>query len=332
MFQPQPWAEAVLAGLSREFPAVTGHMSTGPGDCDVTPSRLHPAFWGCLDWHSAVHMMWSGLVLAAHPGVDESTKVQLQRVISGRLSAENIAVEADYLRRHPGFERPYGWAWLFQLAAQCTTTAATAPLAARLEPLLDTVEASLVDWLPRLSYPVRYGLHTNTAFGLALITDSARELGRPDVLEEVTRCARRWFLADRNYPVGWEPSGTDFLSGGLCEALLMKRVLTKPEFGEWLLEFLPGLGLAGDPLLNVPAARDRTDGTLVHLFGLMLSRAWMLGELAPAVEPERRERIYACIPRLIGAAEAEIVEGDFMSTHWLVTFALKAHQSAARET
>lgn len=326
------WGRAVVRGLATEFPAAMQHLSADADDCDVTPHRLHPAFWGCLDWHSSAHMQWSALTLLDRwpDALAPDTREALTRVLGERLTPESIAVEGAYLRDHPSFERPYGWGWAALLAAAASTS--TRPDAGRwaaaLVPLAEQVFANLLAWLPRLVFPVRTGQHDNTAFGLALCWDAAGALGRPDVRDAIAEHARRWYGADRDYPVAWEPSGNDFLSAALCEAELIHRVLPEGEFGPWLDAFLPDLAADGDPLLSAPEVRDRTDGKLVHLHGLTLSRAWMLRALAPHLSDDRAARVASVTPGMVASVADEITDGDFMATHWLVSFALQAELAA----
>ena len=322
------WARTILEVLSTVHPYGSGHVSRDASDTDVDPVRLHPAFHGSFDWHSSVHMHWSAvrLLTLAPDQLAELTRAELVAVLDQRLTVAAAAAEAAYLRERPSWERPYGWAWALMLAA----AAQACPLpqargwATALEPVADAVADLLLAWLPKLAYPVRHGVHANTAFALALAHEACAALGRADVVEAVGGAARRWFGDDRDYPAGWEPSGSDFLSPALCEADLMRRVLAGPEFAVWLPAFLPGLGRAGDPLLGVPEVLDRTDGHAVHLFGLGLSRAWQLRLLSPHLPEDARRRIVDATARQVEVVEHEIVTGHFMSTHWLVSFALLA--------
>lgn len=321
------WAATVLRVLRTPYPWISGHMSLHAGDCDVTPERLHPAFHGSVDWHSSAHMQWSAVRLLSEAGgeLTPQTRSELVGELDVRLTAAHGETEAAYLRSRPGFERPYGWAWAAMLAAATRASAlpdvggwreATALVA-------EAVADNLLGWLERLAYPVRHGVHANTAFALALCHQAYADLGRADVVDAISRRAVAWFGSDRDYPVAWEPSGEDFLSAALCEADLMRRVLGS-DFPGWLADFLPGLGAADDPLLGVPLVHDRTDGKMVHLFGLALSRAWHLRLLAPTLPAERAARVRAAADAQVAAVRAEIVGGDIMSTHWLVSFALLA--------
>lgn len=326
--QAPGWADTVLQVLGTTYPYGAAHVTTGPADTDANPVRLHPAFHGSFDWHSSAHMQWSAvrLLTLAPDELGRDLSGRLASVLDERLTGGHGRVEADYLRARPSYERPYGWAWAAMLAA--ATLGCPHPSARRwsaaLEPLTDAVADLLLAWLPRLAYPVRHGVHSNTAFAAALMHEAYGTLGRTDVVEAIEQHARRWFGTDRDYPTAWEPSGNDFLSPALCEADLMRRVLTPAELGAWLPAFVPDLGTAEDPLLTVPEVRDRADGQLVHLYGLGLSRAWQLREVTPWLPAERQGRVVRATAAQAAVVEQEIVTGDFMSTHWLVSFALLA--------
>jgi hypothetical protein len=322
------WAETVVDVLETQWPWGSAHWSLGPDDCDVTPERLHPAFHGSVDWHSAVHMQWSGVrLLAEHGGEIGPVAGRLERLLDHRLTPENGAVEAAYLRARPSYERPYGWAWSAMLAATVREVDVAAGWCAATDPVAEVVGGHLLDWLPRLAHPVRHGVHSNTAFALALAHDAFGRLGREEVVAAISSRAREWFTDDRDYPARWEPGGEDFLSPALCETELMRRVLPEPEFTPWLADFLPGLGHPEDPLLTVPEVLDPADGKSAHLFGLALSRAWLLRSLSRHLPGERRVHALAAAERQVAAVEQEIVGGDLMATHWLVSFALLAEDA-----
>lgn len=325
------WARTVPAVLGLTYPYAAAHVSHDEHDVDVTPDRLHPAFHGCFDWHSSVHMQWSGIRLLhlVGPALATDASEGLRGVLDQRLTATNVAVEAAYLRDRPRFERPYGWGWAAALAAASDDAAAddvpgAAGWARATRPLFDAVADRVVDWLPKLAYPLRSGEHPNLAFGLGLVHDAATRFGRSDVVEVIDARAKHWFGADRGYPARWEPGGSDFLSPALTEADLMGRVLDPVGYEQWLAAFLPDLCADGDNLLQIPDVLDPTDGKAVHLHGLALSRAWHLRRLQQHLTPERRERMLAATAAAVRNVEQEINDGDFMSTHWLVSFAIGA--------
>ncbi len=315
------WSAIACEVLETPYPYGAAHASRGPEDVDVTPEKLHPAFHGSYDWHSSAHMQWSLVrLLALAP--DEAGTRPIE-VLDQRLTTAAIATEAAYLRERPSYERPYGWAWAAMLVAATRTTKwaeATAPLG-------DAIADLVLDWLPRQAYPVRHGAHLNSAFALSLLLEAYDDLGRGEVVGAIRSRAVDWFHDDTAYDTRFEPSGTDFLSPALSEAELMRRVLPAAEFTDWLHTFLPGLGTdKHQHLLEVPVTDDSGDGQLAHLSGLALSRAWQLRTIAPSL-PDVADVLRAGADRQIDAVLPTVTDGDFMSTHWLVSFALLAHQA-----
>jgi DUF2891 family protein len=315
-----------VENVTREFPNAPAHLITGPDDV-LVPRAHHPAFYGSYDWHSAVHMHWLLVrLLRGHRSlIDEAT---VRAVLDRHLTPEHGAAEAAYLRDNPTFERPYGWAWLLALAAECRSAGpGGARWADALRPAAGAVAELMAAWLDKATYPVRHGVHTNSAFALGLVLDAADRAECAALVPRVTAAARRWFGTDRDYPAAWEPSGQDFLSPALTEADLLRRVLPPAEFADWLAGFLPGLE-RGEPrsLLEPPTVSDPHDPQIGHLIGLALSRTAALRAIAAALPPGDLR-----IPALTAAAEAhlhaglpQVVAGDFTSDHWLATFAVLA--------
>jgi hypothetical protein len=314
------WAAIACEVLETPYPYGAQHASRGPDDVDVTPARLHPAFHGSYDWHSSAHMQWS-LVRLLTLAPDQAGQRPI-KLLDERLTPDAIAAEAAYLRDRPSYERPYGWAWAAMLAA----AAHKLPQASKwnLDPLTDTIADLVLGWLPRQAYPVRHGVHLNSAFALALLLQAYDDLGRADVVDAIRKRSIEWFGGDTSYDSRFEPSGTDFLSPALTEAELMRRILPADEYRPWLTAFLPGLGAdAHTHLLEVPTTDNSGDGQLAHLSGLALSRAWQLRTIAPML-PEVGESLRAGADRQVEAVLPTVTGGDFMSTHWLVSFALLA--------
>lgn len=317
------WARIARHVLQTAYPYASGHVARGPGDTDITPERLHPAFHGALDWHSSVHMQWSLVVLTTRYPDALAAAGELdpaRDLLADRLTPEHVAVEVSYLRERPGFERPYGWAWAARLAAD-----APPPHREALAPVAEVVAEHVLAWLPAQAYPVRHGKHANDAFALRLLHEAFSRLGRDDVVTAVAARAREWFGADTDWDTRDEPGGTDFLSPALAEAELMRQVLPADEAAAWVAAFLPGLGAGRHGhLLQVPRLGDDRDGQLAHLLGLALSRAWQLRALAPLLPPEAAATARAGADAQEAAVRPAITEGDFMATHWLVSFALLA--------
>lgn len=313
-----PTAAAVVrANLATTWPYHLVHLASSAQDVR-TPAELHPAFHTSFDWHSCVHMHWLGVEVLRSGHRDDA----LRAALGATLTPGRIAGEVAYLRAHPAFERPYGWAWAARLTASCRAAAdagdpdaaawadATAPLAA-------TVLDLALPWLARVEHPVRHGVHSNTAFGLALLLTAADDLGLADAAGALRDQARRLYGDDRGWAARWETSGHDFLSPGLAEADLLARVLPRAELRGWFAGFLP------EPLALARPVRvvDPTDGHAVHLDGLNLSRAGALLRLGTALDdPALREAGEA----LLAVGLRALDNPDFVATHWLASFAWDA--------
>jgi hypothetical protein len=326
------FAKLALACVEREFPYQPQHALRNAADLHL-PRILHPAFYGCYDWHSAVHGHWllvhalkrnpsKGNTSRGNPSGGNSTgapAASIRKVLDSHFSAENLQLEADYLEGHPAFERPYGWAWLLKLATELTGwNDRDAPRwRAHMQPLVDVIEGRYLEWLPKQTYPIRSGVHTNTAFGLGFALDYARSSKRLKLENLIVERSIDYYGKDRNYPAAWEPGGNDFFSPCLVEADLMRRVL--PDFGRWFEVFLPEIPSS---LLAPATVSDRSDGQLAHLDGLNLSRAWCFCNLASSLS--ENELLLKAAQRHLDAALPNVTSGSYAGEHWLATFAAYA--------
>ena len=320
------FANLALACVHKEYPNHISH--TLNSDADVAPPRrLTPAFYGCYDWHSSVHGHWL-LVRLVRTFPDAPFVPAALDALRQSLTAENIMQEAAYLREQgrASFERPYGLAWLLQLAAELHEwdDPQAKEMAANLRPLEQVALERLHAWLPKLSNPVRIGEHDQTAFGLGLMLDSARGSDDQKSAALVESKSKQFYLNDKNCPLAYEPSGEDFLSPCLGEADLMRRVLTGEEFAKWLTSFMPQISTSGSAWLEPVVSPDPSDPKLAHLDGLNLSRAWMLNGIASAL-PKNDKRL----PAIRAAGEAHeraglaAVTGEhYEGGHWLGSFAV----------
>jgi hypothetical protein len=323
------FATTALANIAVEYPHKLDHVIYGVQDLR-TPRVLHPAFHGSFDWHSCVHMHW--LLARIRRRFPELAAVSaIDALFDRSFSAQSIAGELAYLAQagRETFERPYGWAWLLKLASELAsgTDSRSAQWTRALAPLAAQFSARFRAFLPRARYAVRHGVHSNSAFGLVFALDYAR-IARDTLLEDACSSkASVWFSDDRDAPASWEPSGADFLSPVLVEARLMRRVLSPDAFGSWLTRFLPRFA-ERDPrdLFEPVVVDDRSDGYLVHLDGLNLSRAWCFRSIADAL-PSEDPRVAVALQAAdlhLNAGSCGLQSDDFAGAHWLASFALLA--------
>lgn len=320
-------ARIALGHVGREYPNALVQMIAGPEDLG-TPRALHPIFFGSFDWHSSVHSHWLlARLLRYAPHLPEAGEIHAH--FDQAFTAEKVAGERAYLARPTsrGFERPYGWGWLLMLAAELTFHKEPDGLrwSETLQPLADDFVARFRAYLPKADYPVRAGVHSNTAFALALAHDYALARPDPDLRALIEAKALDWYGGDVDCQA-WEPSGDDFLSSALVEAEFMRRVLAKGDFTAWFARFLPRLEEGLPATLFTPAkVSDRGDGKIAHLDGVNLSRAWCWRGVAGALGGQGRtaQLATAAAERHLAVSLAH-VSGDYMGEHWLASFALLA--------
>ncbi len=321
------FARLALDCVDREYPNHIVHLLETNEDARP-PRELTPVFFGCFDWHSAVHGHWT-LVRSLRLFPDAEWAGETRARLNAHFTDEPIAGEQKYLScpKRAGFERPYGLAWLLQLAAECRewNDPDAQTWAERLAVLENVAVGRFTDWLPKLTHPVRSGEHSQTAFALGLVYDWALEAQNTEVQELIAARVRAFYQNDRNVPIAYEPSGHDFLSPALAEADLLRRILPPAEFAEWLTGFLPQLSEpVGDDWLTPVAVSDPSDGKLAHLDGLNLSRAWMLEAIAHGL-PQKDPRsgfLEAAADRHRMAGVEAVTGKHYAGGHWLGTFAV----------
>ncbi len=321
--QANQLAELPLRCIAQEYPNKLGQVITNQSDLAV-PSELHPVFYGCFDWHSAVHGHWSLVrLLKNYPDLEKSEAIKT--LLRNQLTKEKIAQEMRYFDKeyNKTYERTYGWAWLLKLSAELKTwdTEIGRELSENLEPLSLLISKKYKAYLPKLNYPIRVGTHSNTAFGLSFAYDYAIISGDTVFADLIHSRAKDFYIKDQGCPINWEPGGYDFLSPCIEEVDIMRKVLSKDEFVDWLSGFFPDL-LQPDFDLTVGEVSDRTDGHMVHLDGLNFSRAWCFYGLANQypefdyLKKTANKHIAYSLPNLVG--------DDYEGGHWLASFAINA--------
>jgi hypothetical protein len=336
--QLSAFSKLAVAGIEREYPNKPSHVMTGPESVQ-SPRELHPVFYGCFDWHSSVHGHWM-LLRLLKDSPDATAAGEIRELLARQLTAEKLLVETRYFddKERQTFERPYGWAWALRLAAELRTwdDPQAEAWVANFSPLEHRLVVLTKLYLPRLDYPIRTGVHPDTAFALGQILDYARTVNDQELETAIVAYAKEKYQSDRDYPARYEPSGEDFFSPALNEADLMRRVLPPDEFADWLEAFLPGLGNAGGPAANllIPVAvSDVTDPRIVHLAGLNLSRAWCLQGVLhglPAAD-SRRAALSKSLDAHTEAGLSYVFTGHYAGEHWLATFAVYLLSGAGTE-
>jgi len=327
--QASRFADQALANVGREYPHKLDHVLEGDDDL-LPPRELHPAFHGSYDWHSSVHMHWLLATLRRRfPRLPQAEAIDV--VLDLHLDADAISAECAYLAgaHTQAFERTYGWAWLLALATELArgTDASSRKWSRALAPLAQAFVERYLDYLPRAHYPIRHGVHANSAFALAFALEHARTAGVPELEEACLVRAHAWFGNDGDACADWEPSGADFLSPVLMEAELMRRVLEPGDFDAWLDRFLPRLARGQPATIVTPVAvSDRSDPQIVHLDGLNLSRAWCWRGMASALPAgdARGELAATAAAAHLRAGLEGLDNRDYVGAHWLASFAALA--------
>jgi hypothetical protein len=331
-FALTPEGAAHLAGLPlkcalQEYPNKTGHTAHSDSDQVLTPKQLHPAFYGCFDWHSCVHGYWMmARLLKLFPALPQ--QAEIRKLFNESLSPEKIAAEVKYFEQPlaRSWERTYGWAWLLKLDQELMEWKDTAAQQwhAHLQPLTQKIIGLWMNFLPKQTYPNRTGVHPNTAFGLVFALDYARAASDTIFERAILQSARYLYGKDVQAPARWEPDGSDFLSPSLEESDLMRRVLSPAVFAQWFNQYMPAAGLQN--VLKIPVVSDRSDLQIVHLDGLCFSRSWCLKGIAeslPKADIRRKQLLKASI-KLLSASLPHVASGEYGGEHWLASFAVYA--------
>lgn len=314
-----------LDSIEQEYPHHGGAVD-GPEDT-VRPREDHPVFFGCYDWHSAVHSHWA-LVRQLRLFEDHPDEAAITERIDARLTPENVAGEVAYFEEHPSFEQPYGWAWLLRLAAELHRwdDPRAASWGDALAPLEQEIRDLTAEEFLTQSRPFRVGTHGNSAFALSAVLDYAETVGDDELAADAAETARRFYADDVDAPVAYEPLGWDFLSPTLTEANLLQRVLGEEAYAEWLDGFLPDLTAPRNEefLDPVDSGVDGESGLALHLVGLNLAKAWGLAEAAAAVDGTTADLLTASAERHFDAGLDGAFTDDYAGAHWLSSFVLYA--------
>jgi hypothetical protein len=321
------FAKIALNCIQREYPNKLSHVMNDASEVQA-PKELHPCFYGCFDWHSSVHGHWMLVkLLKRFPDLPENKKIRT--ALSQNFSKQNVLKEVEYLHQsnRASFERTYGWAWLLKLAAELYTwnDAQGNEWLENMQPLANAIEERYITFLPKQEFPIRRGVHPNTAFGISFALDYAMVAEREELKDILISRAKDYYMEDKKSTAAWEPDGDDFLSPSLIEADLMSRVLPEEAFNNWFNKFLPGIEW-GKPenLLHPVPVSDRSDPKIVHLDGLNLSRAWCMFRISKALPDSNPDKqiLYQSAIEHANATLPYIASGNYEGEHWLASFAV----------
>ncbi len=308
--------------IDKEYPNKPGHV-LGNESYLKPPRVLHPAFYGCFDWHSSVHGHWTLVnILKRFPEIEYKDDIVAK--LQANITVENIKQEILYFddEHNKNFQRTYGWAWLLKLdeALREWDNPVGEDLRKILQPLSDMIADKFIDFLDVLNYPIRVGEHPNTAFGMSFAYDYAKKYN-PELASKIEEKARIYYFNDENCPLSWEPGGFDFLSPCLQEASLMLKILPKDEYKEWLQKFLPDFEVNPDKYMEPAIVPDPSDGKLAHLDGLNFSRAWCLFEMGHTLQNNKMLKLGK---EHFDFSYEKMDTEEYAGSHWLASFATYA--------
>lgn len=308
--------------IDREYPNKLSQV-LGDESYLAAPKALHPAFYGCFDWHSSVHGHWTLItLLSKFPDLEK--RASILEKLQANITKSNIEQEIAYFDdvHNKNYERTYGWAWLLKLdeALRDWGSPEAEAMQIALSPLTDLLATKFIEFLDKLHYPIRIGEHSNIAFGMSFAYDYAQKY-HPALKSKIEEKAKTYFLKDTNCPLTWEPGGFDFLSPCMQEASLMQKVLDKEQFQSWLQAFLPDFEANPAKYLEPAIVSDKSDGKLAHLDGLNFSRAWCLYEIGKGLDNSAMNQLAKAH---FDFSYDKMDSGEYAGAHWLASFAAYA--------
>lgn len=314
--------------IGEEFPNKTGHIINNGEEVLLSPKDLHPAFYGCLDWHSSVHGHWMLLrTLDLFPNLNN--RKEIIAILNNSFAKEKLQAEADYFSKYKlakSYERTYGWAWLLKLDEELQKSQLPEAKIWRenMKPLTDTIVMNWKKYLPKQTYPNRTGVHPNSAFALGFAMDWARTVGDTEFEKVLKEKAIAFYGTETDTPAYLEPNGSDFFSPSLEIADLMSRIYDEKKFADWFYNFINESGV--ERVSEIPEVSDLSDYFTVHLVGLSFSRAWCMLNIAKKLPNNSPKKIYleATARGLLENALPLLFESNYGGDHWLASFALYA--------
>ena len=299
--------------------------------------RIWPSFYGCFDWHSAVHNHWAMVKLLRHyPSIPEASLIRER--LNKSFDTSNIQAEIRFLQANDDaanlpseeFEFPYGRSWLLKVADELLrwndTTAQRWYL--QLKPLSDYIAERYKYMWPDIIVPVYTGSHETSSMGISFALDYARTVGDKELEKLMVEKSLLFYKDKKGYDLSKEPFGYDFMSKGLLVCDLMRKVLKPAAFEKWVVAYVPQLfnDTTIEKTLQIKAVKNHT-GMSSHWDGFHLNRIWCLNglmtsmtKLKSPIKHKWQEKQMA----MWNYAQESIGKGNYDIDHWLSSFSVYA--------
>ncbi|HEX4303397.1 MAG TPA: DUF2891 family protein [Rhizomicrobium sp.] len=304
---------ARLRAFQAEAPHWMALLAQVPAKHVLRHDTAHPAFHGCIDWHSACHAVWALLALRGQSG-----DPQYDSIVDNILMPAKLALEAADLTARPQFEMPYGRAWFLRLALEDRLVTGST----RLTFMARDVAASLIaQYRGRLNDPFARE-YANPCWALINLLDYAQVESRPEVADFVREAGAAIAGAlDRLPTQSEEESWPDFMAVTpmFCEVLVRTGAASVEQV----------MDKAGSRLL---ALRPVTAPRKAHHYALNFSRGWALLALAEA--SGNAALLASALDHIeVNLHHPSWWRGDYRSVaHWVPQFGIFALQRAMRQT
>ena len=302
------------------------------------PNDIWPSFYGCYDWHSAVHNHWALVkLLKTFPDIPEADQIRAR--LEQSFDPDNIRAELAFFKRNQEpatsiaseFEFPYGQSWLLKVADELIRWNDTTAQRwySQLKPLSDYFAQRYIEVWPGINRPTYTGEHGTSSMGISFALDYARSSRNKKLEQEMIIKAKQFYGQLRAYDLTKEPIGFDFMSKGLLVCDLMRKVYNPAEFRKWILGYVPGLFDVNkiDEVLEIKEQEDHA-GMEAHWDGFHLNRIWCLNGVMKSMKnqllPKIRDAWQVKQLAMWNYAQQSIGKGNYDIDHWLSSFSVFA--------
>jgi hypothetical protein len=242
---------------------------------------LHPAFCGCIDWHSSVHGAYALLTAARLTG--QSRWVE---VVDAAFTNDCLDRELESL--HKGsldHELPYGYAWFLKLAKEREQGWGKTDLF----PLATEFAARLEKWIIFLSddavvHCLQQPEYGNLSWALLNLWEWSQWKGSVERSEMLLKFVRTQIvLLDQSLSPSEDDATDEFFSASLQRTRTILSILPPDESQSWLTSFNQNQCFL-EPMSIAPTP---------HSAGLNFSRAWCFWTLFACTGNEIYRKLYA---------------------------------------